>query len=149
MYHAEFRRAVGIAYQVLQSLRKVAHVFGIAVSTVWRWRQASWVPASARQPRLLTQPLIDFVRAVASSDPFVTCATIRDKVREVFNTNVSRQLVGLARQRAGFTRVRARATHVPSMSIARQRQQLTEFATAWATYRRQGRPVIAIDETGF
>ena len=147
-YHAEFRRAVGLAYAAMGSLRRLAAVFGIGLSTVWRWKQTAWsAPGDTRAKRHATPAVIEFVRSLALADPFTTCKQMASKVASVFGFVVSRQLVGAALARAGMGRIRTRLA-VPIACSERREQQRRTFRRAWLDAVTAGKRIVCVDECG-
>jgi transposase len=147
MYHAEFVRAVSIAYGHVCSLRKTALMFNIGLSTIKRWKSAGWARTQVRGPRKCTPDVIEFIKGYAVQHPFTTCTAIASILLQTLGVSVSRHLVALALQRAGITKVRSRPG-VPVSSQQRQRDALSAFHTRLEQCIVDGRHIVSVDETG-
>jgi transposase len=144
MYHSEFVRAVAIAYTKMKSLRKVAAMFELGLSTIKRWKANEW--CRIRSPKSHVPPqVIEFIQGIIAHNPFYSCTTISQRVHEVFGMRISRQLMAIVLKRYRISKVRSRLA-VPEQCIEKQNMQLRTFVHDIA--QLGGRPIVAIDESG-
>lgn len=146
MYRDGFMQAVGIAYESIQSLRKVAKLFDIGLSTAKRWKKIGWKRTRLQKSRI-TPAVLVLLRGIISQNPYLSCTDIRFMVNESLGWTPSRQLVATALRKAGVSRVRTRLA-VPEMAKAKQVLSYAEYFNLIQRYRAEGRTIIALDETG-
>ena len=146
MYEDGFVQAVGIAYTSMCSLRKVAKLFDVGLSTVKRWKKLGWKRVRDHRSKI-TPSILVLLRGIVRHAPYLTCTDIRHRVHEALGWKPSRQLVSVALRKAGVSRVRTRLA-VPEVAKERQARSYAEYVEQFQQYLREKKTIVALDETG-
>lgn len=146
MYSTDLKLAAQRAYSFIGSFRRVSTLFGIAVSTAWRWlkqRNTSYVGyAKPHGIWIRSKIVIQFIRSVIADNPFITRDMLRKRICFVFQFEPSLKLVSAALRDCGFSRVKTRL-QCQGKSPARS-EDFRRFASLW-----EKGEAVAIDECGF
>ena len=142
-YSYEFRMATVKCYEIVQSIRKTACIFSISTSTVSRWMSTRGVLRGRSARSKITPDIINLIRIVISSDPFITSSRLADAILNGTGVNVSRQLTSTAIRRAGITRKRSRLR--PVVIPMRREQRVQQFLAGISGHSVED----FVDEVGF
>jgi transposase len=112
-YPLVLRRNVVAAYEAGHgSFKQVAEQFGIGEATVNRFvslaRKAGTLQPktrASRQPLISGKPL-EYILKLVDEEPEWTTQELADDLKDAFDLKVSRQTVGAALRRAGYSRKR-------------------------------------------
>ena len=126
----------------LQSVRKVANIYGIGKSTLCRWLRADGIAKQPRQRRSVLARISSFVSSTVAKTPFVTTKQLSSLLLKELNITTSQSTIWRSIRRNDFTfkRTRYQVAKVVNndTTTPRFKQQL-----------REANNVVSIDETFF
>jgi len=105
MYDIGFREAVLRAYLHCKSFRRLGFIFGVAPSTICRWKQRKH-PITQRRPSSITEHVKRFIRGYLCDHPFTSAKKMSMILKDVFRHSFSRQLACVAIHCAGMSKVK-------------------------------------------
>jgi len=134
-------------YTILNSMRKVATLLQVSASTVHRWVHHPDRKQYRRGGTIATksQAVEPVLRACLAADPLITLSMMVQRVQEVLDISVSKELVRTVLSRQGFTRKRARFYGRPADLPAKT----AAFLEQRSLYVQEGRQFVSVDETSF
>ena len=146
MYSDDFKTAVKHAHSLLGSMRKVAELLGLAVSTVSRWLkapQSSIVDHSKPHGIWMRSEMVTtFIRNVVEDSPFVTRLMLRKRIQLVFQFAPSLKLITSTLRACKLSRVKSRVKCEGKSPACDE--DFRKFAALWAAG-----DAVAVDECGF
>jgi len=140
------RRIVAIhIYSLLHSLRKIALLVQVSVSTVSRWLKQPQRKTYVRQVPSKSLLIMECIRSAIASNPFVSIRFLQNLIHDTLQLDVSKELIRVAISKLGMSRKKARFFSVPHDL---ERKTL-EFVEARDHFLKKGHQFFSIDETSF
>lgn len=134
-------------YKLLGSMRKVATLLNVSLSTVCRWvHHPQQKQYQRRQPAATkAEQVVGTLRACLAADPLVSLEQMTKHIQQVLSISVSKELVRCVLKKDGFSRKRARFYGRPKdLPI-----KTAAFLAARDRYMAEGRRFASLDETSF
>lgn len=148
MYDIGFRRAVLLLYNTCHSIRKTAAVMKCSTASVSRWARRI-EPLSWRRRSVITERLVDVVKATLLARPNTTCQQIAATVRDMMGIDVSRQLIhNIVSRTLKFTYKRSRKRGAPRRQD-KHKETMHRFVRDYVNAQSLGHLIVSIDESGF
>jgi hypothetical protein len=104
MYSLDLRKVACSLYQKYCSARKVALILEVSHSSICRWVKNIQRKRYSRKPKLCSDFVIDTIKTSLSINPFHSIRSLVQKVKEVCNILVSRELIRCAILKIGFSK---------------------------------------------
>ena len=143
--HPVDRRIVAVRmYSILHSQRKVAHLLGVAASTICRWLKHPTRKEYSKRPSKVNI-VVDTIKLTLEGNPFITICQLQDKIYSIHGFYISRALLHCAIHTSGFTYKKAKRFSKPSYS----EQKRMEFLDLRSKYINEGYTFLCLDETSF
>jgi transposase len=145
MYSLDLRKVACGLYQKYCSARKVAIILEVSHSSICRWVKNIQRKHYSRKPKLCSDFVIDTIKTSLSINPFHSIRSLVQKVKEVCNILVSRELIRCAILKIGFTKKKCKHKSL-STNIE---EKVKEFQKARNHYLTEQRIFFSLDETSF
>lgn len=145
MYSLDLRKVACSLYQKYYSSRKVAIILEVSHSSICRWVKNIQRKHYSRKPKLCSDFIIDTIKTSLSINPFHCIRSLVQKVKEVCNVSVSRELIRCAILKIGFTKKKCKYRSLPANLEAKT----AEFQKARNQYLDEQRTFFSLDETSF
>ncbi len=117
-YPVIFRQKVVDAYEAGHgSFKQIGEQFGIGEATVnrwdWRARKGEDLTPKVRRPRppVIAGQILEYILSLVNDEPEWTTQELADELLDGFGLRVTRQTVGAALRRAGYSRKRGSLVH--------------------------------------
>jgi transposase len=143
MYPLDIRKQALKIYSKVQSLRKASKLLDIHFSSISRWlKQLERKPYPERK-YTKEALVVESIKDILQTHPLTSGRNLQRRLKEVFNVEVSRELVRVAIKKQGFTRKKARFVSEPKTN-----EEKTKVFLALRESLKT-KEFFSIDETSF